>query len=365
MRTLTATAVLSLVVHGAALAWVIATPKPKAAPEVGDAAAPLPPEDELTIVELLPDPVPATAPARGVAATVAPASTPRRRPGSVSAAEAAIGATASTAAATETRPPTTTVPPTAPPPASVLGMRSGPQVVRTAEQLATLALAHPEGVTELPDYPGLRTSVALEMAKARYKAGDPDARSEIVAARVALAEEELKPQKDGTWTSDKTTFVAKVDKDGTVRFQDKPNLQVHPLGATFDATDAIMRSKGMDPYASEKLKYLDKTRDQRVEIGRAYRKEQLSHSDQLVNANLVRLWSTTHDVAARKQGLFEMWDECAESGEAELVEGGRTAREMVERWTQVKLTAADRFTTDELAQLNAHRHSRSAFDPYR
>ncbi len=358
MRTLAATAVLSLVVHGAALAWVIATPKPVPAPVVA-AAAPKPEDEELTIVELLSEPEPA--PARGELATVAPAGTPERSGRSVSASRVAISATAATGTpATETRPPVnTTVPPVVVPPKRVLGMRDGPQIPTTAEALAQAASEHPEQVKELPDYPGLRNSVALDIAKSRYKSGDADALGEIVALREAQTAEELKAQKDGTWKSDKTTFVAKVEKDGTVHFKDKPNFQLRGLGATFDVTDAAMRVMGTDPYASEKLAYLDRTRDQRVEIGRAYRKEQLSHSDQLMNANLARLWATTHDARARKQGLFELWDECAESGEAELVEGGRAAREMVERWIQVKLTGADRFTSDELARFNAHRHSKA------
>ena len=365
MRTLAATAVLSLVVHGAALAWVIATPKPEQVPVV--AAAALPPEDEaLTIVELLPDPVVVPAPGRGTPVTVAPAGTPKRSIGSVSGPRVAISATASTGPPTpETRPPTT-VPPVVVPPKRVLGMRDGPQIPTTAEALAAAASAHPEQVKELPDYPGLRTSVALDIASSRYKSGDAEALGEIVALREAQAAEELKSQKDGTWTSDKKTFVAKIDKDGTVHFKDKRNFQVKSLfSGEFDTTDWAMRSRGMDPYASEKLAYLDRTRDQRVEIGRAYRKEQLSHSDQLMNANLVRLWATTLDVRARKQGLLELWDECAESGEPELVEGGRSARGMVERWIQVKLTGADRFTSDELARFNAHRHSRATLDPYR
>ena len=362
MRTLAATAVLSLVVHGAALAWVIATPKPVPAPMV---AAVEPKPEELTIVELLPEPAVEAAPARGALATVAPAGTPKRPTGSVSG--PAISATAGTATpTTEIRPPvTTTVPPVVVPPKRVLGMRDGPQIPTTAEALAAAAIEHPETAKALPDYPGLRNSVALDIAKSRYKGGDADALGEIVALREAQAAEELKPQKDGTWKSDKTTFVAKVDKDGTVHFKDKPNVQIHGPMVTFDVTDAAMRAIGNDPYASEKLKYLDRTRDQRVEIGRAYRKEQLSQSDQLMNANLVRLWATTHDVAARKQGLLELWDECAETGDAELVDGGKAARAMVERWMQVKLTGADRFNSDELARFNAHRHSRATLDPYR
>lgn len=360
VRTLTATAVLSLVVHGAALAWVIATPKPQPTPQVAP-PAPRAEDEVLTIVELLPEPSATPAPMRGAEATVASAGTPKSASEPVSARSVAVSTTPGNGTpATETRPPVTAPePPVTTPPRRVLGMRHGPQVASTTEMLAASAAEHPQEVPELPDYPGLRTGVALDSARARYKHGDMKALGEVVALEDAQAAEELKPQKDGTWKSDKTTFVAKVDKDGTVHFKDKRNLQVHGLVGTFDTTDWIMRSKGMDPYASEKREYLDRTRDQRVEIGRAYRKDQLSQSDQLMTANLVRLWATTHDARARKQGLLELWDECAEAGDADLVAGGRAARAMVERWMQVKLTGADRFTTDELAQFNAHRRSRA------
>lgn len=367
MRTLTATAVLSLVVHGAALAWVLEGPKPE--PVLAVTPAPAPEEDTvLTIVELAPDGGGQASSMRGGPTTVAPPATPKRARAAVSGTRAAMtAATGSTGPAIETPPARPPEPPVGAPRPRVLGMRTGPQVTSTAEQLVERAAnLPPASVTELPDYPGLRDRVALENARARVRHGDLSSLPEVVAAEDALADQELSPQKDGTWKSEKRTFVAKVERDGTVHFKDKPNLRVEgPLSASFDTTDWLMRSHGIDPYASAKRAYLDRTRDQRVEIGRAYRKEQLGRSDQLMNANLVRLWASTRDVAARKQGLLELWDECAESGDPELVEGGKSARAMVERWMAVKLTGADRFTPEELAQFNAHRRSRATLDPYR
>jgi hypothetical protein len=242
------------------------------------------------------------------------------------------------------------------PPVRRLGMRNGPEIPTTAEQMAALALSRPD-TRPLPDYPGVRDQAALDVAKAQHDLEG------IVAAREAIEAEELKPQKDGTWKSDKTTFVAKIDRDGSVSFKDKRNLQRQGLGARFDVTDWAMRSQGIDPYASAKREYLDRTRDQRLEIAKAYRKDQLGQSAQLMQVNLDRLWRSTADVAARKQGLFELWDECAETGEAEVVAGGQQARELLLRWAHVKLAGATAFTAAELSQLNAKRRSKALFDP--
>jgi hypothetical protein len=353
VRTLAVTAAVSLLVHGVALAWVMSTPKAEPPPVV--AAPVITVEEELTIVELLPDsPVapPVAVPERGGGTTVAAAGTPRQGKARV-----AISTGAQTG--TETAPVIVTpVEPPAKPPQRRLGMRTGPQLTTVADQLATLALANPD-TRPLPDYPGQRSRQALDVAKAT---GD---REGIVAAREAMAAEELKAHKDGTFTSDKTTFVAKVDKDGTVSFKDKANLQIGGLHGTFDATDWAMRAQGMDPYAAEKLRYLDRTRDQRVEIGKAYRKEQLGQSARLMQAHLDRVWQSTTDAAARRQAVFDLWDDCAETGEPELVEGGEAARELLVRFVQVKLKGAAAFTVEDLAKLNAKRRSKAAFDPYR
>jgi hypothetical protein len=73
-----------------------------------------------------------------------------------------------------------------------------------------------------------------------------------------------------------------------------------------------MRSQRMDPYASAKLRLMDRTRDQRVAIGKEYRREVLAQSGELMRKNVERLWAGTKDLRERKQGLFELWNECAE-----------------------------------------------------
>jgi hypothetical protein len=61
--------------------------------------------------------------------------------------------------------------------------------------------------------------------------------------------------------------------------------------------------------------------------------------------------------------LFELWDECEETGDAELVSGAEAARATVIGWIQVKLRGASAYTPTELARLNAHRRSQQVFAP--
>lgn len=165
---------------------------------------------------------------------------------------------------------------------------------------------------------------------------------------------------------DREAFRIAVASDGSARIEDKRNLRFRGLGGTFDVTDAGRRDKGIDPYASYKLKLLDETRDERVAIGKRYRKQELARSPQHMANNLARLWATTADASARKQGLFELWDDCAETGSDDLVAGGRAARDYVVGFIRTKLPAgtAAAFTADELAQLDRRRKSRTTFTPY-
>jgi len=362
VRTLGVTAAISLVVHGAALAFVLSTPKsePSSAlttrPVITIEAPPR--EAELVIVDVVePAPTVAPPPERGADATVdAATAQPTARRGTTRiAASATAGVTEPPPGPAE--PPPVVVAPVPPAKQPTLAMRTGPQVRSTAEQLAESAIDLPPA-GPLPDYPGNRAKYDYEIAKAR---GDLQG---VVAAREAMRDQELKEQKDGTFTSDKTTFAARVNRDGTVDLSDKPNLQVHGLVGSFDATDWAMRMAGDDPYSAEKLAYLDRTREQRVIVGKRYRKEQLARSAQLMQVNLERLWRVSGDVAARKQAVFELWDDCAETGEQELVEGGEQARALLARWVQTKLTGAAAYTDDELRRLNANKRSKARFDPY-
>jgi hypothetical protein len=171
-------------------------------------------------------------------------------------------------------------------------------------------------------------------------------------------------QDDGTMTTDQGTYTARIAPDGGVTLKDAPNVQPdwRVLGAHFDITDAIMRSRGEDPYASAKLSWLDRSRDVRVVQGTAYRHAQLAQADSLMRANVDAMWRQLPDNASRKQALFEMWDECAETGDPSLVEAGKAARATLLAIATERL-GPNAFSPAELSAFNARRTSTQRFDP--
>lgn len=206
---------------------------------------------------------------------------------------------------------------------------------------------------------------------------DPKVRESIVTA-------EITPGGRGSYKIDDLVFKGKIAPDGSVSLKDKANIQhqfkswshikkvlrtMGPLGLLqldFDVTDALMRKKKMDPYASRKLAFLDQTRDARVEVGTEYRKQVLARTSEIVRQNLDAMWAHLPDAAARKQALFEMWDEVDETGEEALVEAGKSARAVVVGFIRTRLPrgSAQAFTVDDVTRLNAKRRSRSTFTPY-
>jgi hypothetical protein len=194
----------------------------------------------------------------------------------------------------------------------------------------------------------------------------------------------LEPAGGGGYRSEDLVTRTRIAKDGTVAITDKANLQhqftslanvkrvlreAGPFGLLrldFDVTDAFMRRHKVDPYASRKLKFLDATRDERVQIGARYKQEQLARTPELVRRNLDRLWASVTDLRARKQGLFELWDDAAETGSERMIAAGDAARRAVIGFIRGHLPAGSRdaFTADELAACNARKQSRATFAPY-
>lgn len=174
----------------------------------------------------------------------------------------------------------------------------------------------------------------------------------------------LQEAPDGTYSSDEGAFIAHVDPDGAVSLENKPPLQLQGLGASFDVTDIAMRIADMDPYASAKLHYLDQTRDARAAMGARYRDAQLAASPGLMRDNIEAVLATVHDPRGRKQALFDLWDECAETGEPALVAAGDAARATLVDFIQHEMTGPNAYTPAELRAFNARRTSRMAFEPY-
>ena len=270
------------------------------------------------------------------------------------------------------------VPPSTPPPethSSLMTMRQPEFAVPRDFVEKLLARPPPVQPPEEPN-PIEGERILDEIAATEHHLHDPSwiaqaSPDEVRAARQSLvalfdARDAHELQRDGEgYKAEHRTFTAHVDPDGAVHFEDKPNVQLKTLFfGEFDTTDAIMRHIGQDPYASAKRKFLDDTRKERSEIGKRFKREQLAHSEELALQTLDWIWSATPDPRERKQAVFELWDDCAESGDADLVAGGRDAREMIATFVQSHLTGADAYTPDELAAFNAHKTSTATFAPY-
>ena len=138
------------------------------------------------------------------------------------------------------------------------------------------------------------------------------------------------------------------------------------LGGHADVTAWAMRKFGhTDPYAARKLKLLDDTRDERVYQGGRFRADQLRRSAELMRTNLEQLWRGTQDPAARREALFEMWDECGE-GDGQLGEAGERARVQVLGWIRAKLPKGNpgQFSTADIEAFDRKRQSKQHFVPY-
>ena len=147
------------------------------------------------------------------------------------------------------------------------------------------------------------------------------------------------------------TFRMRVDADGTAHLADRRNFQwglggsaghveeanaerwleahheqsnvvdtkLPPLPiaiATFDVTDAAMRLAGQDPYAYEKLKILDATRDERAQIGARHHERQLLDTPALVRASLADIARLPVD--QRAAAISALYLECDDSLAGEI-----------------------------------------------
>ena len=328
MRPLRVAIALSAAVHGAALGWVATRPppKPEAPPPVTTTVeiipAPPPAPEEPVAVALLDDhtSVP-TGPATAAATTHA---TGHGRH-SISTGQGGRGETPATAGTgTEQHSP-------------LIGMRGGEHkqlswnpTDKFNDAFAAYEAAHP------PDIPPPPSG-------------------------------ELQPSGGGTYTSDQPAFKVKIERDGTAHIEDKPDFEMHGLSGRAGFDDWAMRQAGIDPYSSAKRQWLDRTRDERARIGMAARKEDLARAPEFMKRNVRYAWAKTEgDIAARKEALFELWDDCAETGDDDLVTAGSAARSYLVGFIRAHLPqgAPGAFSPEDLTRLNAHKRSHATFQPY-
>ena len=367
MRRLPAAILVSVAGHAIALGWVVCDGDVLAVPLRDRTAAIAPPPAQpvnpppepiaIVLLEARDEPPPAQPPAAD--ASVRPANATRASAASASAADRRRNAAISTGA-TGAGP---EQPQGAPGRSPWMTMRGAerPKLGGPSGGFLEHFLENSKPLAPPPDIPAER--VGDELAEARRQLRHTEAicssrvgelRERVVALAAEREAEELKPAGGGTYRSEHETFTAKVDADGRVHLEDR-NL---------DIQDRMMQWMGADPYARAKLAFLDRTRDQRAAVGERHRRVQLAHSAQLMQRNIDRLWASATTVAARKAGLFELWDDCAETGSDELLAGSAAARAFVIGIIRARLRGSDAYTADELAQLNARRRSKAVFAPY-
>lgn len=335
----------------------VPTPPPRVSVEI------VPPEAPQAVAEAEPIAVEFVTIPAAAAPGPSPVTAGRQHPARSGKRGSAIAAHASgTTAPTEPTPPET-------PPVEHPEPTPAPEPRGLSEDFIDNFLAHSKPLEEPDDIPGEKVGKEIDDAETALASASTDtermaARERLVALREKKHAEELHPAGGGTYEADEGTFTAHVNADGTVNLDDKPNFQLHGLGASFDLTDWAMRAHGDDPYTARKLRFLDRTRDQRVAIGKRHRKQQLARSAEYAQRNIERMLAKLPSIGERKQALFELWDECAETGDDDLVKGGAAARRMIVGVIRDVLSGANAYTADELAAFNRKRTSSAEFAPY-
>ncbi|MCY1053454.1 hypothetical protein [Nannocystis sp. SCPEA4] len=197
-------------------------------------------------------------------------------------------------------------------------------------------------------------------------------------------------------------FTAEFNADGTVRFGDRWNRDQH--GNKMKGSRAALRQINMaglgvsgpsewlvklqdlmggpEVDASAKREFLDRTRELRTQMAIEWTMRILTYRLGTLERELFELWSAAGDPAAKRELIFQRWDECDEAYrvtiEGELPEEAvseldrvRTdtadeARRIIEQFVRRQLprTGPNAYSRNELTELNRRRTSRQEFRPY-
>jgi hypothetical protein len=194
---------------------------------------------------------------------------------------------------------------------------------------------------------------------------------------LAMGSEEPLPPTAGSLIQ-RPGYDAHILEDGRLAIDDRflrTGLSNDPItgpraGASFDVGDTLMRlftdKPGLDPYLSDKLDLLHETFAQRVELRREYNKQTMGRALDALPQYLSAVWDAPGwDLPTKRRILFALWDECAEDGDAQIVDGGHAARNTITTFIGQWLPEGSEhgYTNDELSGFNQMRTSRLAFAP--
>lgn len=181
-------------------------------------------------------------------------------------------------------------------------------------------------------------------------------------------------------------FVATLNPDGRVNFRNKGAKATWTNIGMAGPGDLISAAAGQDPYARIKAALLKATFDMRLGMAVDFQKRQLGKRLSRLDSELDKIWADQRrDLSARKELLFQRWDECDEpedtAAQAELPGFGTienselddarqgaaaSARKQILKFIREHAPkgSAEAFTAAELAAMNQRRASKEKFNPY-
>src|SRR5690606_28685987 len=118
-------------------------------------------------------------------------------------------------------------------------------------------------------------------------------------------------------------FVATLNPDGRVNVRNKGAKASWTNIGMAGPGDLLSAAAGDDPYARLKAKLLKATFEMRLGMAIDFQKRQLDKRLSRLDGELDKIWADERrDLSARKELLFQRWDECDEpdefEGQAEL-----------------------------------------------
>jgi hypothetical protein len=181
-------------------------------------------------------------------------------------------------------------------------------------------------------------------------------------------------------------FVATLNPDGRVNFRNKGAKATWTNIGMAGPGDMLSAAAGEDPYARLKAALLKATFEMRLGMAVDFQKRQLDKRLSRLDGELDKIWTDERrELSARKELLFQRWDECDEPDEvsaaAELPGFGSVESSELDQARQGAATSArkrilkfirehapkgsaEAFTVTELADMNRRRASKQKFDPY-
>ncbi len=250
-----------------------------------------------------------------------------------------------------------------------VGPQLRPQDDGTLRHLDTEArfvgVIHPDGRVELRDLPDVKREFTVGVRGVDWMLGLAHA---ITRSGTHDRPELEQPVRDGDPSArrDAATVIVPEGPYG-------PAPILLGIGGRFGGVGDRLLRRGQRKQAQAKQDFLERTEALREALARTHVQAQQRAAQLRLGQELAASWNDrARSAADRKRELFERWDECeealADGSETDLARAsaGEAVRRRIEAFARQVAPPGSReaFTADELARLNAGRHSRQRFDPY-